>query len=90
MAHDIWDQLVALVERTHQGSPALQAFCTSPNDLRPQEVSPFHIPASDLMVVDAGLMTDSHGSLTFRATAEPLSGVMVKKTCPKLIRLSGS
>ncbi len=59
----VWDVLLHQAQATHADSPALQGFCPFPDDVMPQPVSPFHIPAADLMARETGLFTDNHADL---------------------------
>ena len=41
----------------------LQDFCPFPKDIKKQEFDPFHIPASNLMQNETGLITDDYAEL---------------------------
>ena len=53
-----WTTLLDEARRAHDLLPELQAFCPFPDPLTPQEVTPHHIPAADLMMQDKGLFSD--------------------------------
>ncbi|SHH36284.1 dimethylsulfoniopropionate lyase DddQ [Cognatiyoonia sediminum] len=42
------------VEALHRSHAELAAFCPWPDDVRPQPLKPFHIPAADLMTAETG------------------------------------
>ncbi|WP_300515048.1 dimethylsulfonioproprionate lyase family protein [Aliiroseovarius sp.] len=50
-----WRTLLSAARTAHDRIPALGNFCPFPEDLRPAEPAPHHIPASDLLVADRGL-----------------------------------
>jgi len=47
----------------HQGSEALTAFRPFPEDVVAQDVTPFHIPAADLLQAETDLTADMFASL---------------------------
>jgi len=58
MSKTIWNTLLAEARAAHDALPALQDFCDFPSDLAEQDVTPYHVPASDLMTSDQGLFSD--------------------------------
>lgn len=63
MSRPVFDRLIDEARRVHEGHAALTGFCPFPNDLRPQEIAPFHIPPSDLLQAETGLGTDRYSAL---------------------------
>lgn len=57
MTRTVFDHLLDEARRVHDADPRLTEFCPFPDDIRPQPVTPFHIPASDLMQNDPALST---------------------------------
>ncbi|MGI9394565.1 MAG: dimethylsulfonioproprionate lyase family protein [Boseongicola sp.] len=55
MTASIWQTLLSTVRQAHRVHCELSAFCEFPDDIFPQEVEPFHIPAADLLRQEAGL-----------------------------------
>ena len=55
---ELWENLLEEARKVHFGNSKLQDFCPFPNDIKKQELNPFHIPASDLMQNETGLLTD--------------------------------
>lgn len=70
MTRQIWDRLLQEVQKMHVRDEALSQFCRFPDDVRPQEVSHFHIPPHDLMVSENGFEdTDNSVREAFIAAA---------------------
>jgi mannose-6-phosphate isomerase-like protein (cupin superfamily) len=63
MSRADWDQLLEIARATHQANAALTAFCPFPDDVTPQDVTPHHIPAADLMSEDTVLTEPLHADL---------------------------
>lgn len=57
MKDEIWRDLLVAARDVHQGHPELSAFCEFPDDLERQNVTPFHVPAADLVGRESGLAT---------------------------------
>ena len=60
---ELWENLLEKVRKVHFGNSKLQDFCPFPNDIKKQELNPFHIPASDLMRNETGLLTEDYSEL---------------------------
>ena len=60
---DPWEKLLETVKKVHLANSKLQDFCPFPKDIKKQEFDPFHIPASDLMQNETGLLTDNYAEL---------------------------
>ena len=60
---ELWENLLEKVRKVHFGNSKLQDFCPFPNDIKKQELNPFHIPASDLMQNETGLLTEDYSEL---------------------------
>mgnify|MGYP001319942140 FL=1 len=58
-----WENLLEIAKKVHLANSKLQDFCPFPNDIKKQEFDPFHIPASDLMQNETGLLTDDYAEL---------------------------
>lgn len=63
MTRAAWDRLLAEAHAVHAGHAGLSGFCPFPDDLRPQTVEPFDVPAAGLMYGDTGLTTDQYSGL---------------------------
>ena len=61
--YDPWENLLETAKKVHLDNSKLQDFCPFPNDIKKQEFHPFHIPASDLMQNETGLLTDEYAEL---------------------------
>jgi len=53
-----WGNLIDAVRAVHQADTRLTDFSPFPDDLKSQDVSPFHIPSSDLLQSETGLFTE--------------------------------
>ena len=60
---ELWENLLEEARKVHFGNSELQDFCPFPNDIKKQELNPFHIPASDLMQNETGLLTEDYSEL---------------------------
>ena len=60
---DAWENLLETAKKVHLGNSKLQDFCSFPNDIKKQTLKPLHIPASDLMQNETGLLTDEYAEL---------------------------
>ena len=60
---ELWENLLEKARKVHFGNSKLQDFCPFPNDIKKQKVDPFHIPASDLMQNETGLLTEDYAEL---------------------------
>ena len=60
---ELWENLLEETRKVHFGNSKLQDFCPFPNDIKKQELNPFHIPASDLMQNETGLLTEDYSEL---------------------------
>ena len=60
---ELWENLLEEARKVHFGNSKLQDFCPFPNDIKKQELNPFHIPASDLMQNETGLLTEDYSEL---------------------------
>jgi len=60
---ELWENLLQEARKVHFGNSKLQDFCPFPNDIKKQKVDPFHIPASDLMQNETGLLTEDYAEL---------------------------
>ena len=60
---DPWEKLLETTKKVHLSNNKLQDFCPFPADIKKQEFDPFHIPASDLMQNEIGLLTDEYAEL---------------------------
>ena len=60
---ELWENLLEAARKVHFGNSKLQDFCPFPNDIKKQELNPFHIPASDLMQNETGLLTEDYSEL---------------------------
>lgn len=60
---DVWNWVLAAARSAHCSTPALQTFCPFPDDVTPQKVEPFHIPAADLLARERQLRTNSYVTL---------------------------
>ena len=60
---DTWEKLLETAKKVHLANSKLQDFCPFPKDIKKQEFDPFHIPASDLMQNETGLLTDDYAEL---------------------------
>ncbi len=58
-----WDRVLTAARSAHQRSPAMKAFCPFPDDVTPQAVEAFHIPAADLLAQETRLHTQDHADL---------------------------
>jgi len=56
---DIWQNLLEQARTMHADHPDIRAFCDFPDDLKRQQMLPHSIPASDLMVYDTGLVSET-------------------------------
>lgn len=63
MSRAAFDTLLGEARKVHMAHPALDAFCPFPDDVTAQEVTPYHVPASDLMQAETGLRTHLYGAL---------------------------
>ena len=61
--YDPWENLLETAKKVHLYNSKLQDFCPFPNDIKKQTLKPFHIPASDLMQNETGLLTDEYAEL---------------------------
>ena len=61
--YDRFGQLLDHARAAYQGHDATRSFADFPDDLAPQQVMPFHIPASDLMLAENGLFTGDYAAL---------------------------
>ena len=61
--NDPWEKLLETAKKVHLANGKLQDFCPFPKDIKKQEFHPFHIPASDLMQNETGLLTDYYTEL---------------------------
>lgn len=59
----VWDALLHHAQAAHRASAAASAFCPFPDDVTPQELVPFHIPAADLLQQDKGLHSETYTAL---------------------------
>ena len=60
---DPWETLLETARKVHLANSKLQDFCPFPKDIKKQEFDAFHIPASDLMQNETGLLTDDYAEL---------------------------
>ena len=60
---DPWEKLLETAKKVHLANNKLQDFCPFPTDIKKQEFEAFHIPASDLMQNETGLLTDDYAEL---------------------------
>ena len=60
---ELWENLLEEARKVHFGNSKLQDFCPFPNDIKKQELNPFHIPASDLIQNETGLLTEDYSEL---------------------------
>ena len=60
---EIWENLLKTAKHVHLSNGKLQDFCPFPDDIKKQPFTPFHIPASDLMQNETGLITDDYSEL---------------------------
>ena len=58
--YETWENLLEIAKKVHLANSKLQDFCPFPKDIKKQEFNPFHIPASDLMQNETGLLTDDY------------------------------
>ena len=58
-----WEKLLETAKKVHLANSKLQDFCPFPKDIKKQEFDAFHIPASDLMQNETGLLTDDYAEL---------------------------
>jgi quercetin dioxygenase-like cupin family protein len=58
-----WDTLLHAVRHVHQTTPELCAFCRFPDDVTPQDVVPYDIPAAHLLVSETGLISENYAEL---------------------------
>lgn len=63
MNREIFDTLLAEARKIHEADARLTAFCPFPDDIKPQEVAPYHIPAADLMRDDETLVSQQYATL---------------------------
>ncbi len=63
MIAPVWDRCLARAREVHEAQAALLEFCPFPDDLRPQEVAPYHIPAADLFAADSALVSKTYPEL---------------------------
>ena len=61
--YETWENLLEIAKKVHLANSKLQDFCPFPKDIKKQEFNPFHIPASDLMQNETGLLTDDYAEL---------------------------
>ena len=61
--NDRWERLIEIAKKVHLANSKLQDFCPFPKDIKKQEFDLFHIPASDLMQNETGLVTDDYTEL---------------------------
>ena len=61
--NDTWEYLLETAKKVHLANSKLQDFCPFPKDIKRQKLNPFHIPASDLMQNETGLLTDDYAEL---------------------------
>ena len=69
MQADAFDTLLTEFRNLHAASPALSTFCSLPETVDRQEVTPHHIPAATLMKAD--------GDLTATASTEALRDAFI-------------
>lgn len=62
MTRAVFDALLAEARATHAGHPDVGSFCPFPDDLRPNPVTPFAVPASGKMQRDSRLTTDRYSA----------------------------
>ncbi|MFK7938670.1 MAG: dimethylsulfonioproprionate lyase family protein [Roseovarius sp.] len=55
MSRTVWDTLLQEARAMHTGSAALQAFCTFPTDLTPQDITAHQTSAAGLFAKDTAL-----------------------------------
>ncbi|MGI9390213.1 MAG: dimethylsulfonioproprionate lyase family protein [Boseongicola sp.] len=55
MTATVWQTLLSAIRETHHAHCELAAFCKIPDDIHPQDVEPFYIPAADLLHREKGL-----------------------------------
>ena len=60
---DPWEKLLETAKKVHLANRKLQDFCPFPTDIKKQKFDAFHIPASDLMQNETGLLTDDYAEL---------------------------
>ena len=60
---DPWEKLLETAKKVHLANSKLQDFCPFPTDIKKQKFDAFHIPASDLMQNETGLLTDDYAEL---------------------------
>jgi quercetin dioxygenase-like cupin family protein len=60
---DVWDTLLAEARKVHQSSVELMGFCPFPEDVRRQDVDPFHIGSIDLLQAETGLFGTRYTTL---------------------------
>ncbi len=63
MTTAIWQTLLSTCREAHRTHPTLAAFCGFPNDISPQDVVPFPIPAAELLSRETGLETSLYNDL---------------------------
>lgn len=63
MTRQVWNDLLNEVRKAHAAHADLRTFCAFPTDVTPQEVTPFHIPAADLLTAETGLTTTPYTAL---------------------------
>jgi len=61
--NDPWEPLLIEARRVHQSSKELMEFCPFPDDIRRQDVDPFHIGSSDLLQSETGLFCTRYAAL---------------------------
>ena len=61
--NDPWGKLLETAKKVHLANDKLQGFCPFPEDIKKQDFNPFHIPASDLLQNETGLLTDDYAEL---------------------------
>jgi len=61
--NDPWEKLLETAKKVHLDNSKLQDFCPFPTDIKKQKFDAFHIPASDLMQNETGLLTDDYAEL---------------------------
>jgi len=63
MAHPVFEHLLAEVHNAFATTEALNTFCRLPSQFAEQEVTPFHVPAADLMITDTMLAAEETARL---------------------------
>lgn len=63
MTDPVFQHLLDETRRAHARHSALRTFCAFPDDLSACEVTPYHLPAAELMERDTGLFANDLASL---------------------------